>query len=281
MESILIKELPLRSFQYESSVAKNLKTPPEYPTRRIPATTEKNSFFIDLKAIDATDQEVAEALEQVRGICGVRYRDDLRVVEVVFFTKEQRDDAVKEIIIEGKKSVFPVLPREHMPTIVYVRMANLPIHIAEEGIKISIKAHWSDYGKVLDIAAHKVHGKWLTHRWDVLLEVEKGKKLEAPVAFKISERPVVAAWPASPPSCLICIEAGHQAKKCPRKNPKAGGRLTLKTRLDKPLKWHGTQKRSRRQHRVPQHPAVEHPEPSQLPRKLHQRICNLVQQALK
>ena len=47
-----------------------------------------------------------------------------------------RDDAVKEIIIEGKKSVFPVLPREHMPTIVYVRMANLPIHIVEEGSRI-------------------------------------------------------------------------------------------------------------------------------------------------
>src|SRR6185312_5700411 len=166
----------------------NLKTPPTYPNRRIPATKEKNSFFVDLRSTDATDLEVAEALEaQCRGISGVIYRDDLRVVEVVFFTVEQRDGNVKEIAIEGKKPVFPILPRELMPTVLYVRMANLPFG-SEAEIKTAIEGYWSDFGKVLDVAAHKVHGKWLTRRWDMLLEMPKGEKLDAPVAFQLLAR---------------------------------------------------------------------------------------------
>src|SRR5438132_430123 len=32
----------------------------------------------------------------------------------------------------------------------------------------------------------------------------------------------VAAWPGSPPSCLACQSARHQAKKCPSRKSKAG-----------------------------------------------------------
>jgi len=108
--------------------------------------------------MDATDLEVANALEHIKEISGVHYRDDLQVVKVVFFTREQRDSTVKEIAVEGKKSVFPILPRERMLTVLYVRLANLPLSLQEENIKQNIKTHWGNYGKVLDVAAHKVHG---------------------------------------------------------------------------------------------------------------------------
>jgi hypothetical protein len=200
-----------------------LKMPPAYPNRRIPTTKEKNSFFLDLKATDASDKEVAEALTTMENVCGVSYRDDLRTVEVIFTNINARNDnAKKQIVIEGKKPLFPMLPREQQPNILYVRLANLP-YGEEEDIRREICGHWEEYGEILDVAPHKVYNKWLTRCWDLLIVIPNGKKLEAPVAFDILDRPVVAAWPSSPPSCLICNSAGHQAKKCPKKNPKAGG----------------------------------------------------------
>jgi hypothetical protein len=201
-----------------------LKIPPTYPSRRIPTTKEDNSFFLDLRATDATDKDVAEALTNIENVCGVNYREDLRTLEVIFSSAAARNNyRGKEIVVEGKKSLFPILPREQQPTIVYIRLANLP-YGDETAIKEAISGHWQQYGRIVDIAPHKVYGKWLTRRWDLLLELTEGKKLEAPVAFELLDRPLVAAWPSSPPSCLVCNSAGHQAKKCPQKIPKVGGR---------------------------------------------------------
>jgi hypothetical protein len=200
-----------------------LQIPPTYPNRRIPTTKEGNSFFLDLKATNASDKEVAESLATMENIIGVSYRDDLRIVEVICTNIASRNDYVKkEIVIEGKKSLFPMLPREQQPNILYIRLANLP-YGHEEDIRREICGHWEEFGEVLDTAPHKVYDKWLTRRWDLLLVIDNGKKLEAPVAFDLLGRPVVAAWPSSPPSCLVCNSAGHQARKCPTKNPKAGG----------------------------------------------------------
>jgi hypothetical protein len=201
-----------------------LKIPPTYPSRRIPTTKEDNSFFLDLRATNASDNEVAEALTNIENVCGINYREDLRTLEVIFSSAEAKNSyRGKEITIEGKKSLFPVLPREQQPTLIYVRLANLP-YGDETAIKEAISGHWKQYGRIVDIAPHKVYGKWLTRRWDLLLELSDSKKLEAPVAFELLDRPLVAAWPSSPPSCLVCNSAGHQAKKCPQKNPKVGGR---------------------------------------------------------
>lgn len=200
-----------------------LKIPPTYPSRRIPTTKEDNSFFLDLRATNASDSEVAEALTKLENICGVNYREDLRTLEVIFSSDAARNSyRGKEITVEGKTSLYPILPRKQQPTIVYVRLANLP-YGDEAAIKEAISGHWNQYGNTIDIAPHKVYGKWLTRRWDLLLELKEGKKLEAPVAFELLGRPLVAAWPSSLPSCLVCNSAGHQAKKCPQKNPKAGG----------------------------------------------------------
>jgi hypothetical protein len=198
-----------------------LKFPPTYAHRRIPMPKEKNSFFIDLRVTDADDMEVAVALEQkCKNIIGINYREDLRVIEVVFATEEERN-SYGEIAIDGKKSVYAIV-RKQETVAIYIKMANIPYGVEEE-VKKAIEKHWSQYGKVIDTAPHKVHGKWATRRWDLLLEVPKGKKIDAPVAFELLGGPVVSEWPKSPPSCLICKKAGHQAKKCPIKNPKAGG----------------------------------------------------------
>ena len=201
----------------------NLKPPPMYPTRRIPKTKHEFSFFLDLKSTDATDAEVLDVVDKrMNKIKGMHYRFDLSVVELIFANVTDRDANAREYAIPNKKPLIPVAPRHLAPQVVYIRMANLPFVPTEQENRTAIEKHWSSFGKVLGLEPHRIQGKWNTHRWDLLLEVEKGSVLEAPVAFEILGSPVVAAWPSSPPSCLICLSAGHQAKKCQAKKPKLG-----------------------------------------------------------
>jgi hypothetical protein len=214
---------------FEETVCQ-LKTPAAYPSRKIPATKERNSAFIDLDKQDATHADVFQALKLLTTISGVKYRRDLRVVEVIFVSEDERNKQVSESLTTPKnKTVFMNLPRHLVPKVTYVRLANLPLEGRDETLS-AVKTYWSTYGEVMDAAPHTVKGtNWLTHRWDLLIQLPEDKdKLEAPVSFELLGRKIVAAWAGCPPSCLICLDAGHQAKTCPSKPPKgskAGGRL--------------------------------------------------------
>src|SRR5438132_4926087 len=202
-----------------------LKIPPGHPGRKIPETKEEKSFFINLESGNATDIEVFEALQKVKQVRSVLYRDDLRVVECICTTKEERDHLVgSDIPIQNKQPIRPLKPRHLVPRLLYIRLANLSVDVDESEVRQAIIDHWSQYGDVIDAAPHKVKGtNWVTRRWDLLLTIEKtAQKLEAPVAFDLLGRNIVAAWPGSPPSCLACQSAGHQAKKCPSRKSKAG-----------------------------------------------------------
>src|SRR5437879_11844214 len=202
-----------------------LKIPPGHPGQKIPETKEESSFFINLESGNATDYEVFEALQKIKQIRSVLYQDDLRVVECICISKEEQDRLVRsEIPIQDKQPVRPQLPRHLVPRLLYIRLANLSVVAEEAEIRQAIIKHWSHYGDVVDAAPHKVKGtNWITRRWDLLLTIEKtAQKLEAPVAFDLLGRNIVAAWPGSPPSCLACQSAGHQAKKCPLRKSKAG-----------------------------------------------------------
>src|SRR5437016_8838827 len=202
-----------------------LKILPGHPGRKIPETKEEKSFFINLESGNATDIEVFEALQKVKQVRSVLYRDDLRVVECICTTKEERDHLVgSDIPIQNKQPIRPLKPRHLVPRLLYIRLANLSVDVDESEVRQAIIDHWSQYGDVIDAAPHKVKGtNWVTRRWDLLLTIEKmAQKLEAPVAFDLLGRNIVAAWPGSPPSCLACQSAGHQAKKCPSRKSKAG-----------------------------------------------------------
>src|SRR5438128_1815888 len=202
-----------------------LKIPPGHPGRKIPETKEEKSFFINLESGNAMDIEVFEALQKVKQVRSVLYRDDLRVVECICTTKEERDHLVgSDIPIQNKQPIRPLKPRHLVPRLLYIRLANLSVDVDESEVRQAIINHWSQYGDVIDAAPHKVKGtNWVTRRWDLLLTIEKtAQKLEAPVAFDLLGRNIVAAWPGSPPSCLACQSAGHQAKKCPSRKSKAG-----------------------------------------------------------
>jgi hypothetical protein len=203
-----------------------LNTPAAYPSRKIPSTKERNSAFIDLDKQNASHAEVFQALKELKTISGVKYRRDLRVVEVVFKSEEQRNNQVSnDLKIPNNKTVFMNLPRHLVPKVIYIRLANLPLEGRDE-ILSAVKTHWSSFGEVLDAAPHTIKGTdWLTHRWDLLIQMPNDDdKLEAPVSFELLGRKIVAAWAGCPPSCLVCLDAGHQAKKCPLKKSNSGER---------------------------------------------------------
>ena len=197
--------------------------PPGFPHRRLPKPTMENSFFIDLRTTDASDLEVAEALDKkCKNIQGIHYRDDLRVVEVIFATEEERNSHLGGIAIPNRKTVYPTFRLDDHRT-VYIKMANIP-YGDEKKLGKAIEEYWEQFGLVIATAPHKVHGKWATRRWDLMITIPKDEKFEAPVAFELLGASIVAEWPKSLPSCLICKKAGHQARQCPSKNPKAGER---------------------------------------------------------
>src|SRR5438132_9723672 len=94
-----------------SSLAKcTLKPPRHMPHARIPNTTEKHSFFIDLKSMDASEEEVLAAIT-LDGIVRAIPQDDLWVVELVCKSNAVVEVAMSTVFtIEGKKSVEAILP---------------------------------------------------------------------------------------------------------------------------------------------------------------------------
>src|SRR5438128_2245018 len=193
------------------------------PHARIPNTNEKHSFFIDLKSMDASEEEVLAALT-LDGIVGAHSRDDLWVVELIC-----KDDTVVEqamttpFLIEGKKPVEAIWPRHKTNKHSVIKIANVPIGNRQE-LSEKLSHYWSQYGTVIDAAPYMFPGKpWLTKRWDVLLQLNEGvKKLDAPPVFQIDgyTDTMVCSWVGAKKACLWCKSAGHSTSKCPMNKPK-------------------------------------------------------------
>src|SRR5437879_13592799 len=114
-------ETAVEQSPFEETVC-NLQTPVAFPSRKIPATKERNSAFIDLDKQETTHADIFQALKQIETISGVKYRRDLRVVEVIFDSEEERNKRVADAIkTPAQKTVFMNLPRHLMPKFIYVR----------------------------------------------------------------------------------------------------------------------------------------------------------------
>src|SRR5438132_8413344 len=195
----------------------------EYPNAHIPNTTETHSFFIDLKSMDTSEEEVLAAIT-LDGIVGAIPRDDLWVVELVCKSDAVVEAAMSTVFaIEGKKSVEAILPRHKTNKLSVIKIANVPIGNRQE-LSEKLSHYWSQYGTVIDAAPYMFPGKpWLTKRWDVLLQLNEGdKKLNAPPVFQIDgyTDTLVCSWSGAKKACLCCKCAGHSTSKCPANKPK-------------------------------------------------------------
>ena len=201
----------------------NLRRPPGQPNGRIPNTTETNSFFVDLKSTDASNEEVLNAINTA-GIVGANVRDDLWVIEFVCKDEAAVKTAMKTpFTVEGKKPFEAILPRHKANKYVLIKMANVPFGQKEE-LRKAISKYWSTYGKVIDVKPYQFPGRpWLTKRWDLLLELSEGvKKLNASPVFKIDgyTDTLICTWNGAKKACLRCLVAGHSTSLCPVQNPK-------------------------------------------------------------
>ena len=201
----------------------NLKAPTNMAHSRIPNTKEEFSFFIDKKSTDATEEQILLAVN-IDGIAGVNIRDDLCVIEFVCKSDAVVETAVNTVFkVDGKKEFVAILPRHKTNKSILIKIANVPFG-GEAEMKLLLKNHWTQYGKVLDLAPYKFPGKpWLTKRWDVLLQLADGqKKLTALPVFTLEGfmDSLVCSWPGSHKACIRCKLAGHSTSSCPVKNPK-------------------------------------------------------------
>ena len=212
-----------------------LKTPPNLPSKQIPNTNEKYSFFVSLDTTNATQWEIAQVMPS--GVVGVVPRLDLRTIEFVCKDEDTVKKATSEPFkVEGKKPFYGILPRHLCSKVLLVKLANVPFG-TEETLKKVIGDHWGKYGEVVDIAPHKFLDKpWLTKRWDLLLKLPmEAKKLKAEPVFKLEgfEATILATWPNAPKSCLRCLVAGHSTSSCPKNSPKVGETARPLQKIDK------------------------------------------------
>src|SRR5438094_9691099 len=200
----------------------NLRCPLGQPNGCIPNTTETNSFFVDLKSTDASNEEVLNAINTA-GIVGANVRDDLWVIEFVCKDEAAVKLAMKTpFTVEGKKPFEAILPRHKANKYVLIKMANVPFGQKEE-LRKAISKYWSTYGKVIDVKPYQFPGRpWLTKRWDLLLELNEGvKKLNVSPVFKIDgyTDTLISTWNGAKKACLRCLVASHSTSLCPVQNP--------------------------------------------------------------
>ena len=179
---------------FDSAVC-DLQLPPNVPHKRIPNTNEAFSFFIDLNSTNATEEEVAKAIN-IKGILGANVRSDLKVVEFVCRDEDVFEAALGTAFrVPGKKPFVAIVPRHKCNKYVLVKLSNVPI-MEEEGLKAKLEEQWSQFGRVVGIAPYKFPGKeWLTKRWDLVIQLKpQEKKLAAPTVFTIGDNKVIASW---------------------------------------------------------------------------------------
>jgi len=242
-----VKGAPKKAFSYAEMAKKPaekayfevtecaLKTPPNLPSKQIPKTNEKFSFFVSLDSTDASQKEIADVMPA--GVIGVVPRLDLKTIEFICANRDTVSEATTTPFqVKDRKPFFGILPHHLSSKTLLVKLANVPIG-EEIVLKRFLTNYWSKYGKVVDTAPHKFPGKpWLTKRWDLLLQLPREeKKLKADPVFRLEgfEDTILATWPAAPKACLRCLVAGHSTSLCPRKNPKVGERQDPDKRIGK------------------------------------------------
>src|SRR5580765_2001475 len=193
------------------------------PNGRIPNTMEANSFFVDLKSTDATNEEVLNAINTA-GIIGANVRDDLWVIEFVCKNEEAVQKAMETVFaVEGKTPFVAITPRHKTNKTLLIKIANMPFG-QENELREALVNYWSTLGKVIDAQPYQFPGRpWLTKRWDLLLQLPDGcKELKAPPVFTLHgyTDTIISSWNGSKKACLHCKSAGHSSSSCPVKSPK-------------------------------------------------------------
>ena len=192
------------------------------PLIKTPTPSGKYPVFFDLSSTKASHEEIAQALPP--GILGLHWRADMNILEVDVQTEEEQSDLLSTPLQIINQLALPPIPSSaNLPRFVLVKLANVPIASAVS-LETILRRHWEQFGKVREIAPHRIPGKaWLTRRWDLVLEIDPSNTEAPTTIFEVLGVKVLAWWPRAPKTCLTCKIVGHDSSSCPRKKSKKSG----------------------------------------------------------
>jgi len=188
---------------------------PEMKTRRpVPNTDQAFVAFWDLSTVVVSQIDLWEAIQEANPR-GMTYRENAQWLELGFDTVEQRDKHLAtQILLPNEQRITPLPPRKYSPQQVYIRLGNVPIR-PEEEIRKALKEYWSNFGIVGRIEPNYYRdSKILSRRWDMILTIQPGKSLGAPVIFNLFSTRVCCNWEGSKPACTNCKTEGHWSQNC-------------------------------------------------------------------
>jgi len=177
------------------------------PSKKTPTPSGKYPVFFDLSQTKATHEEIAVSLPP--GILGVHWHADMDILEVDVQTEEEQKDLLsKPLQIENhlalppipstaefSRSLFGTPSTADLPHFVLVKLANVPIASAVT-LETVLHRHWESFGKVREIAPHRIPGRpWLTRCWDLVIEIDPAATSSPPTIFKVFGTKVLAWWP--------------------------------------------------------------------------------------
>jgi len=188
--------------------------------RPVPNTDLPNVAFWDISAIQATQEQIWEAVVDSKPV-GFSPRENAQWLELAFATIGERNIHLgKQIEIAEGQFIVPLPPRKWSPQQIYIRMANVPL-LPEAQLRESIEDYWSTFGSVGRIEPHYYrNSKILSRRWDLILTIQGGKSLAAPVIFQLHGVRVMCYWEGSEAACTTCKSKGHWAQNCTPKDRK-------------------------------------------------------------
>src|SRR5438128_7202525 len=173
-----------------------------------------NVVFWDIKGLHVTEDELKEAVLETGAIRWVHWKS-AGWIEVAYSTNEDRDQAVgQQILLPHNHVGQPVLPRKYSAQQIYIRLANVLI-LLEKQLREGITEYWETFGIVRELEPHYyVETSALSRRWDMILVVAAGRKLDVSVIYNFHSSRVCCYWKGATACCMTYKTISHFADDC-------------------------------------------------------------------
>jgi len=189
---------------------------------RIPPDSDPLSAFLDLQKVPRSIDGRAIAGALPEEAVGIKFRADIKFIQVFFDTEEDADTFIAQGELEVDTNTIPILPpKGKLSEKTLIRLMNVPVRAAATIRPILVKA-LEQRCIVEEIQPITIKDtKLVTSRWEAVVSAPSGynlAKLLTPT-LKIMKQTILVSWPGSPPNCIHCLETGQQEKTVQKGQP--------------------------------------------------------------